>query len=105
MEDQRLHALLNQLKAVKNEEKALKPLLENMLKTVDIPAELDHSFVEDTRRFLETNYTYLQEDAIHQEEIVRLYRLTHRAVSNYTDVTELRKKDYLEFTAALLVKN
>lgn len=105
MEDQRLHALLDQLKAVKKEEKVLKPMLENMLETADIPAELDNTFVEDTRRFLETNYTYLQENSIHQEEIVRLYRLTHRAVSNYTDVTELRKKDYLEFTAALLARN
>lgn len=105
MEDQRLHALLDQLKAVKKEEKVLKPLLQNMLETVEVPAELDKTFVEDTRRFLEANYTYLKENTVHQEEIVRLYRLTHRAVSNYTDVTELRKKDYLEFTAALLVKN
>lgn len=105
MEDHRLMALKEQVNAVKKEEKALKPLLKNMLETVVMPPELDDTFIEDTRQFLETNNTYLKENTVHQEEIIRLYRLTHRAVSNYTDVTELRKKDYLEYTAALLVKN
>lgn len=94
--------LLGGLKALKKEEARFKPLLQKMLGYAEVPEAIDPTFTADASRFLQSSYTYLHDDAVHEEEIRALYHLTHRAVSNQRDVTELGKKAYLEYVAGLI---
>ncbi|WP_168208610.1 M48 family metallopeptidase [Chitinophaga sp. XS-30] len=94
--------LLAGLKALKKEENLFKPLLQKMLQHAEVPEAIDATFTADARLFLESNCTYLRDDAVREEEILALYQLTHRAVSNQLDVTELGKKAYLEYAAGLM---
>lgn len=98
----RMADLLSCLKALKKEENLFKPLLQKMLEYAEVPEAIDATFTRDARQFLESNYTYLRDDAVREDEILALYQLTHRAVSNQRDVTELGKKAYLEYTAGLM---
>lgn len=94
--------LLAGLKALKKEENRFKPLLQKMLEYAEVPEAIDPTFTTDASRFLHSNYTYLRDDAVQEEEIRTLYHLMHRAVSNQLDVTELGKKAYLEYVAGLI---
>jgi Zn-dependent protease with chaperone function len=94
--------LLGGLKALKKEEARFKPLLQKMLGYAEVPEAVDPTFTADASSFLQSSYTYLHDDAVHEEEIRALYHLTHRAVSNQRDVTELGKKAYLEYVAGLI---
>ncbi|GEP94342.1 M48 family metallopeptidase [Chitinophaga cymbidii] len=95
-------ALLAGLKALKKEEGRFKPLLQKMLEYAEVPEAIDPTFTTDAALFLNSNYTYLRDDAVQEEEIRALYHLTHRAVSNQRDITELGKKAYLEYAAGLI---
>lgn len=90
------------IRAIKEEEQQLKPLLRKMLDNTSIPKEVDETFAPDVQQFLTADHRYLHNLEVQQQEIIHLYRLTHRAVGNYTDVTVLHKKAYLEYVAELM---
>ncbi|RFS20698.1 hypothetical protein DVR12_19260 [Chitinophaga silvatica] len=96
-----LDELINQLMILKNSEKELKAILEQLVGQKVVPKEMDEDFEEDVLNYLKTNYTYLASSTYIVEELLSTYDIGQRTSINVEKAVILARKEYLDCISTL----